>query len=56
MGHIRLAVAFHIQLELARVKFLVIDRDKKQLTCPQEQVSLGWYPAQTPCGEPLILA
>jgi transposase len=34
----------------------VIDWEKKQATCPQGQVSSGWYPSQTPYGEPLIVA
>ncbi|MFC2037400.1 transposase [Chloroflexota bacterium] len=34
----------------------VIDWDKEQVTCPQEQTSLGWYPVLNPYGEPLIVA
>jgi transposase len=34
----------------------VIDWEKEQVVCPQGEVSLGWYSAQTPHGEPLILA
>jgi transposase len=34
----------------------VIDWEQEQVTCPQGQTSLGWYPVQNPYGEPLIVA
>ncbi len=42
--------------ELYGIASFVIDWEKEQVTCPQGQVSLGWYPAQNPYGEPVVVA
>jgi len=34
----------------------VVDWEQEQVTCPQGQTNLGWYPIQNPYGEPLIVA
>lgn len=44
------------QGELYGIASFAIDWEKEQVTCPQGQVSLGWYPARNSCGEPVVLA
>jgi hypothetical protein len=34
----------------------VIDWEQENVTCPQGETNLGWYPIQNPYGEPLIVA
>ena len=42
--------------ELYGIASFTIDWEKEQATCPQGQVSSGWYPVQNPYGEPLVVA
>jgi len=44
------------QTKLYSLASFVIDWEKEQVTCPQGQVNVGWYPAQNPYGEPIVVA
>jgi Transposase DDE domain len=44
------------QTKLYSLASFAIDWEKEQVTCPQGQVNVGWYPAQNPYGEPITVA